>query len=70
MWSGGGESGLGNMFDSVPAFPESGLNLIIVHVLNITLMFCQKKEKRIIAVWNTYSFQSIKLSKNIQQSGN
>lgn len=32
MLSGGGESGLGNTFDSVPAFPESGLHKIIVHV--------------------------------------
>lgn len=56
MCSGGGELGLGNMFDSIPAFPESGLQLIIVHVLNKTLMFFHKREKeQVIVVSNTLS---------------
>lgn len=41
-----GESRLGNMFDSVSAFPESGLHYIIVHVLNITWIFGQKESGR------------------------
>lgn len=45
MWSGGGEPGLGNTFDSVAAFLESGLHLIIVHMLNITWTFDQKRER-------------------------
>lgn len=44
MWSGGGDSGLGNTFDSVPAFPESGIHLIIVYVLNTTRVLVLKKE--------------------------
>lgn len=58
MWSGGGELGLGNMFDSVPAFRESGLHLIIVHVLNIKWMFGQKRKKeQVIVVSETPSWQ-------------
>lgn len=52
MWSGGGELGLGNMFDSVAAFLESGLHLIIVHILNITWIFDQKREKQVAVVRN------------------
>lgn len=50
MRSGGGDLGQGNTFDSVPAFPESGLHYIIVHVLNITCMFGQKRVKEQVTV--------------------
>lgn len=45
MWRGGGELSLGNTFYLVPAFPESQIHFIIVHVLNITWMFSQRVEK-------------------------
>ena len=60
MWSGGGESGLGNMFNSGPAFPESGIHQVIVHVLNITWVICLK---RVTVVGSIQPYCSILLCK-------